>query len=276
MHEATDCALVAGARASLGMVHGVPPDTEPSPRPDPGDDVVLPRQRGPIEAVLFDFHGTIAQVEDPVEWVVAAATHCGVTLDPILATSLADRLVTAGRAGGPRPRRVPPWLAEVYAERDLTAGAHRSAYAGLAETVVAEIEGMADALYERLLRPEGWRAYADTVPTMRALYQATVPVAVVSNIGFDIRPICDALGFARYVSGWALSCELGRCKPDPAIFRHACQQLGVEPERSLMVGNSPEDAAAVDAGCRTLVLPAGAPGSVNGLHAVLPLVLDTH
>ena len=43
-----------------------------------------------------------------------------------------------------------------------------------------------------------------------------------------------------------------------------------------MVGNSPEDAAAVDAGCRTLVLPTGAPGAVNGLGAVLPLVLDSH
>ena len=43
-----------------------------------------------------------------MEWVVAAAAPCGVTLDPILATSLADRLVTAGRAGGPRPHRVPP------------------------------------------------------------------------------------------------------------------------------------------------------------------------
>ena len=162
----------------------------------------------------------------------------------------------------------------MYAERDLTATAHRAAYAGLAATVVAEIDGLAEALYERLLRPEGWRAYADTVPTMRALYEATVPVAVVSNIGFDIRPICDALGFARYVSGWALSCELGRCKPDPAIFKYACQPLGVDPELALMVGDSPADAAAVDAGCRTFVLPTAAPGAVNGLAAVLPLVLD--
>jgi len=258
------------------MVHGVPPDPVEAPEPESAGDSAVPRQRRPVEAVLFDFHGTIAQVEDPVEWVRAAAQACGITLNPILATSLADRLVTAGRAGGPRPHRVPPWLAEVYAERDLTATAHRSAYSGLAATVVAHLDGMTEALYERLLRPEGWRAYADTVPTMQALYAAAVPVAVVSNIGFDIRPICDALGFARYVSGWALSCELGRCKPDPAIFRYACQQLGVDPERSLMVGNSPEDAAAVDAGCRTLVLPTGAPGSVNGLAAVLPLALNGH
>jgi HAD superfamily hydrolase (TIGR01509 family) len=223
--------------------------------------------------VLFDFHGTIAQVEDPVEWVLAAAATCGTALDRVLATSLADRLVTAGRAGGPRPARVPPHLAEVFADRDLSPEAHRAAYAGLADTVDAGVEGLADALYERLLRSEGWRVYADTVPTMRALQAAGVPVAVVSNIGFDIRPVCDDLGFASYVSAWALSFEVGRCKPDPVIFYHACRALGVDPEDALMVGDTPADAAAVDAGCRALVLPSGPPGAVNGLAAALSLAL---
>jgi HAD superfamily hydrolase (TIGR01509 family) len=231
-----------------------------------------PRRR-PVDGVLFDFHGTIAQVESPVEWVNAAAAACGATLDPIRATSLADRLVAAGRAGGPKPTRVPPHLAEVYAERDLDPVAHRTAYAGLAATVDAGIDGFADALYERLLRPQGWRAYADTLPTLQALYAAGVPVAVVSNIGFDIRPLCVALGFADYVTAWVLSCEVGRCKPDPAIFWHACRELRVEPERALMVGDTPADAAAVDAGCRVLILPSATPGSVNGLTLALDLAL---
>lgn len=165
------------------MVHGVPEA----------------QRRTGTEAVLFDFHGTIAQVEDPLEWVLAAAAECGATIDVMKATWLADRLVTAGRAGGPLPSRIPPHLAEVWAERDLTTTAHRAAFAGLAATVEAGIEGFADALYARCLRPEGWRLYADTVPTLRALHDAGVPVAVVSNIGFDIRPLCDALGMARYI-----------------------------------------------------------------------------
>jgi HAD superfamily hydrolase (TIGR01509 family) len=223
--------------------------------------------------VLFDFQGTIAQVEEPLTWVLEAAAACGRTLDPIRATALADRLVAAGRAGGPRPYRVPPHLAEVYAERDLTPHAHRAAYTGLASSVVSELDGLAEALYERVLRVEGWSAYPDTVPTMAALQAAAIPVVVVSNVGFDIRPICAALGFASYVSAWTLSYEIGRCKPDPAVFQHACRSVGVEPSEALMVGDTPADAGAVDAGCSVLILPASPPGDLHGLSAALRLAL---
>lgn len=221
--------------------------------------------------MLFDFHGTLAQVEDPVTWVLAAAAECGVTLQRPRATALADRLLTAGRAGGPLPTRVPPHLAEVWADRDLYAHAHRAAYTGLAATVDAGVAGLADALYDRLLRPEGWLPYTDTAETLRALRAAGVRVAVVSNIGFDIRPLFSAWGMADLIDAYALSYEVGRCKPDPGIFLRACGMLGVDPERALMVGDTPADAGAVRAGCPALVLPAADAGRANGLTAVLDL-----
>jgi HAD superfamily hydrolase (TIGR01509 family) len=221
--------------------------------------------------VLFDFHGTLAQVEDPVTWVVAAAAACGTRLSGGPATVLADRLVTAGRAGGPLPQRVPPHLAEVWAARDLSGDNHRTAYTGLAATVPTDVEGLADALYDRLLGPDGWLPYADTGATLRALHDAGIKVGVVSNIGFDIRPHFAAWGLDSLVDAFVLSYEVGRCKPDPAIFRHACGELGVEPERTLMVGDTPADAGAVKAGCAALVLPAAEPGAANGLGATLVL-----
>ena len=224
-----------------------------------------------MQGVLFDFHGTLAQVEDAVAWVLAAAAACGVELERARATALADRLVMAGRAGGPLPHRVPPHLADVWADRDLYEHCHRAAYTGLAATVGSDVEGLADALYHRMLTPEGWAPYADTAGTLRALRDAQVPVAVVSNVGFDIRPLFAAWGLADLVEAYALSYEVGRCKPDPAIFLRACGMIGVDPERTLMVGDSPADAGAVGAGCATLVLPAGDVGAVNGLGASLAL-----
>ncbi|MCU7726522.1 HAD-IA family hydrolase [Actinoplanes sp. KI2] len=224
-----------------------------------------------VDAVLFDFHGTLAQVEDPIQWVQAAAVACGHELDRAKATMLADRLVMAGRPGGPLPARVPPQLAEHWAGRDLYADSHRAAYTGLAATVATSVEGLADALYDRLLGPEGWLPYADTEATLRTLHEAGIKVAVVSNIGFDIRPHFAAWGLDRMVDAFALSFELGRTKPDPAIFLRACGMLGADPERTLMVGDTPADAGAVQAGLAALVLPASEPGRPNGLTAALTL-----
>ena len=241
--------------------------------PDVRDDSLGEPAPTPPSAVLFDFHGTLVQVEDPVVWVRRAAAACGRDLDRPAATALADRLVTAGRAGGPPPRRVPPHLAEVYAERDLDQRAHRAAYVGLAQTVPTDVDGLPDALYDRLLTPEGWSAYRDTRIILAELHARGVPVAVVSNIGFDIRPIGRALGFDRYVTSYVLSYEIGRCKPDPAIFQYGCAALGVPAEETLMVGDTPADAAAVATGCRAYIVPAAPPGAANNLAGVLALAV---
>jgi HAD superfamily hydrolase (TIGR01509 family) len=252
----------------------VPDHAEPR---DASHDVVNATRAGasrrPVEAVLFDFHGTLAQVEQAHDWVTAAAASCGVTLERMRATALADRLLTAGRAGGPLPARVPPGLAELWADRDLYEHAHRAAYTGLAETVDAGIDGFAEALYERVLVPDGWVPYPDTGPVLTALRDAGIKVAVVSNIGFDLRGHFAAWGLDGLVDAYALSYEVGRCKPDPGIFLRACGMLRVDPERTLMVGDTPADAGAVAAGCGVLVLPAAGPGRPSGLGAVLDLAL---
>lgn len=182
----------------------------------------------PITAVLFDFHATLAQVEEPAEWVVKAAAACGVDLAFADATGPAKALVAAGRAGGPFPDAVPAHLADLWERRD-------------------------------------------TLPVLRALRDAGVKVAMVSNIGFDLRPLSAALGLADLVDAYALSYEVGACKPAPEIFRAALSDLGVAPRDALMVGDTPADAGAAALGCRCLILPASPPDAVHGLRAVLDL-----
>ncbi len=68
------------------------------------------------------------------------------------------------------------------------------------------------------------------------------------------------------------SCELGVMKPDPRMFEQAVRRLGVSPDRTLMVGDSPvADGGALALGIRTLLLPYSPPGAPHGLDAVLRL-----
>jgi len=256
--------VITGRIGPAVRVHGVPESTDP------------PHTRRPLAAVLFDFHGTLAQVEDPRRAVHRAAAACGVALDPMRITALADALQASGWVGHGRPHRpkIPPHLAEVWADRDLSEAAHRVAFSGIGDGIGSGIEGFGDALHDRLCDPDGWVAYPDALPALKALRAAGIPVALVSNIGFDARTVTRALGLDEYIDAYALSYEVGRCKPDPAIFTHACRLLGVEPERTLMVGDNAVDAGAVKAGCVTLVLPDSPPGDTHGLAVVLPLIID--
>jgi HAD superfamily hydrolase (TIGR01509 family) len=228
-----------------------------------------------LDAVLFDFHGTLAMTVEPVAWITAAAADCGVRLDRGRATVLADRFATAGGLPGQgKPTRVPPQLIDAWTDRDLDERAHREAYTGLAGTVACDIPGLADAVYDRILRAEGWLPYLDAASTLRSLHAAGVRTAVVSNIGFDIRPLLQAWELLPLFDAVLLSYEVNCIKPDPKIFWRACAQLGVEPERTLMIGDTPADAGAVGAGCSALILPAASAGRANGLHQATRLALN--
>ena len=159
------------------------------------------RSGGPSRPCCFDFHGTIAQVEDPVGGCSRPRPTCGATLDrgaapPSWPTGWSRPAGPAGRgrAGSRRtwPRSGPTGT--------CTAHAHRAAYTGLAATVDAGIDGLADALYERLLRPDGWLLYADTVPTLQALHARRGPGRRWSATSASTcAPLGADLGFADLV-----------------------------------------------------------------------------
>ncbi|WP_404830768.1 HAD family hydrolase [Streptomyces albidocamelliae] len=78
-----------------------------------------------------------------------------------------------------------------------------------------------------------------------------IPVAVGSNIGWDMRRVFRDHGVDDLVDAFFLSFECGVKKPDPRIFQMACDKLGVAPGDALMVGDEPlADAGAAMLGCR--------------------------
>lgn len=220
-----------------------------------------------IKAVLFDFAGTLVVPRAARELISAAAESLGLGLAPDRLDELAGAYLEAGIPGAPYPSAVPERLRAGYERRDLSPQNHRSAYVALFRTVGAHPD-LAEAVYEQILRPEGWVAYADAAPVVEDLRMGGFRLGVVSNVGFDIRPILSACGLGELAGACTLSCEVGAVKPDPRIFRVALAGLGTDPGETLMVGDTGADAAAVHLGMPVLILPMTEPGSIHGLHRV--------
>ncbi|MFI9276002.1 HAD family hydrolase [Kitasatospora sp. NPDC052896] len=224
---------------------------------------------------MFDFSGTLFRVESTERWLRAVLAETGHQLSEEELLRCAERLESAGALpGGASPRQLPAHLEDLWQRRDLTAEQHRAAYTALAREAGLPFAELADPLYQRHMRPAAWRPYPDTVRTLEELRRRGVPVAVVSNIGWDLRPVFRHHGVEHLVDAYLLSFEYGAQKPSPAIFRAACERLGLAPADVLMVGDDRvADAGAAALGCPVhLVEHRPADQRPDALSAVLDLL----
>ncbi len=121
-------------------------------------------------------------------------------------------------------------------------------YPGLVRQLLAEsgIEARDDEL-ERFLEAEhaAWapaRQLADTTHALlETLRERGLKVGLVSN-AFDppalLHRDLEQLGITERIDFAVFSSEVGRRKPDPAIFEHALEALGVAAGRTLFVGDT--------------------------------------
>ncbi|MER8006889.1 MULTISPECIES: HAD-IA family hydrolase [unclassified Streptomyces] len=203
-------------------------------------------------AVLFDFSGTLFRIESTESWLRAVLQEAGTALPEQELLQAAKALEAAGALpGGAFPLQVPADLAELWRVRDASAELHRAAYTGLSRKVPLPDPALHDALYDRHMTPAAWAPYPDAAEVLYALCERGLGIGVVSNIGWDPRPVFEAHDLDRFVDTYVLSYEHGIQKPDPRLFALACEALEVEPREALMVGDSREaDGGAAALGCR--------------------------
>jgi putative hydrolase of the HAD superfamily len=124
------------------------------------------------------------------------------------------------------------------------------------------------------MTPAAWSPYPDAAEVLRTLRERGIGVGVVSNIGWDPRPVFRAHGLDPYIDTYVLSYEHGIQKPDPRLFETACTALDVDPREVLMVGDDRRaDGGAAALGCAVHFvdhLPAAR--RPDGLRPVLDLV----
>ncbi|MEU6089924.1 HAD-IA family hydrolase [Streptomyces sp. NPDC047085] len=205
-----------------------------------------------MTAVLFDFSGTLFRIESAESWLRAALKETGSSLsEPELALAASALEAAGALPGGAGPVEIPEELAALWAVRDQSAESHRAAFTALSRRVPLPDPDLHDALYERHMSPSAWTPYPDAAEVLRTLRERGIGVGVVSNIGWDLRPVFREHGLDACVDAYVLSYEHGVQKPDPRLFSAACAQLGADPRQVLMVGDSrPADGGAAALGCR--------------------------
>jgi HAD superfamily hydrolase (TIGR01509 family) len=209
---------------------------------------------------LFDFGNTLFAHAPLAETI----TGLGFGIGPADAADLAARIDAAAEHPD-----------EAIHRRDLDAAVWAARWRHLYAVDDERLPGLGAAIDAAMHDPAQWLPYRDTAAMLSGVRAAGMKIGVVSNTGWDVRGPFVAHGLADAVGSFTLSCEVGAAKPDRAIFAIACARLGVEPAAALMVGDDPRaDGGAGVLGIPTLLLPAAAPGTDNGLALVADLVIS--
>jgi len=258
-----------------------------------------------FQAVIFDFHSTLVDNGNPKGWLIKGlrrrATHSSqdpnvsLLTDAELLEQFEEEIKTAHlgtdrlekrprkkRDNGVRHTTVDEFLTELNkiweiakeldpkSQRDLDPEHHRRVFDEIMEAYFDIELDLSHALYESLT--DNWIAYTDSKPMLQALKNKGVKLGLVSNVGFDIRPVLKREGLMEFFDEILLSCEIGECKPSKNVFLTIMDRLGVKHDECLMVGDDAHaDGAAAILGIRTLILPR-THGPVHGLELVTRLV----
>ena len=171
------------------------------------------------QAVLFDFFGTLTRS------VQRGAAHLGT------AELLGCHHRHVDRGAGPHLLRAGHAAGLGNAEATLRwvcaqAGVHPSDQAVRA----------AVASRHRAVRADTWLR-ADAVPVLAALRQRGLRTGVISDCTHELPAFLPQLAVAPLLDVRVFSVQVGRCKPDPALYLTACQRLGLAPGDCLYVGD---------------------------------------
>jgi putative hydrolase of the HAD superfamily len=99
------------------------------------------------------------------------------------------------------------------------------------------------ALFEQLRRPLEPTAIVELFPEVMEvlieLRERGLRLACVTDNSPEIEALHEGLGIRQFFDVYAISAVLGCTKPDPRMFRHASDRLGLRPGQCLFVDDAP-------------------------------------
>ena len=171
-----------------------------------------------LEAVLFDFGHTLFFSPS------AAAILIEKGADRALAEQVWQEILEASAS--------PEELAK---SRDLDPERHRELWTALFARAEPLVPGIAPELYRRVMPPEAWIPYPDTLPALRALRERDLRIGIISNIASDLQPVFRRHGLDQFVDGYTHSHHHQLEKPNPRLFLEACRSIGARPPTGTIV-----------------------------------------
>jgi len=190
-----------------------------------------------IKAIFFDFYNTLVEYDPPREQLqveVCREVGIEVAAEAIRkAIPAGDQFFYLENARLPASKRSAEEKMELYAEHEarILEGAGVKITREMALQLVSKL-GV-------VMRQSGARfvLFPDVIPALIQLKGRGLILGLITNIDYDLKPICQELGLTAYLDFLVTSLEVGEVKPEAAIFRAALERAGVNAPEALHVGD---------------------------------------
>lgn len=184
-----------------------------------------------IQALIFDFDGTILDTETPeFEVWQGVYAHHGVHLE----------LTEWGRGIGTWDAFDPHAHLEALTGKSFNKDDLHTIVRGRVHEVIRVLEPISGIL-----------------EVLEHAKARGLRLAVASSSSRDwVRDHLERLGLLERFESLSTRYDVERVKPDPALYLHALEQLGLEPAQAIAIEDSPNGAkAALAAGLRAVIVP---------------------
>ncbi|MCX6362977.1 MAG: HAD family hydrolase [Actinobacteria bacterium] len=203
---------------------------------------------------MFDLDYTLLRPSDQFEapGYVRAGARFGLELD-------AGRWPRAERAAYAAAKERRLRIGEAHDDGLLAVIAH-AIIEGLGGGPPHAVEETAAAIAAAWSRAENFGLYDDVMPCLRALRDAGVRAALVSNaLGHSLEEVVAHFALDDFICASVSSADVGVVKPAAAMFETMLERLDVAPQAAVMVGDSAEDdvSGALACGCGAILLDRG-------------------
>lgn len=164
-----------------------------------------------IRAVIFDLWETL------IDWDADAAAEMNARIDALTEPGFRDRWYAA-------PHRYTSPVRQVLAD------------VGVPAEAMDDVCAARSAFVRHCLVPR-----SGAVETLRTLRERGYKLGLITVCTEDVELLWPQSEFAGLFDAEVFSNAVGLSKPDPRIYRHCCELLGVEPEQAVFVGDGAND-----------------------------------